>query len=195
MRGRLHRRWHRRHGDIGAGLLDGFDGGEVYAAGHGERNAGFFSGAEQAVQVVAGLGLFIQAGVDLDELRTQGADFLGAGDLVRDADEVNDDALVVGLGCLDGTGDGGVIGAPSTVTRSAPALKAISASSSPASMVFRSAKTILSGWAFLMAVMTERPRLHQRGAEFDDVHVFGDLAGEFEGGFGGQQVDSDLEFH
>ena len=46
---------------------------------------------------------------------------------------------------------------PSTVTRSAPALNASPASSSPASIVLRSANTILSGCASLIAVMARKP--------------------------------------
>ena len=37
--------------------------------------------------------------------------------------------------------------------------------------------------------------LDQRRAQFDDVDVLGNLAGQFEGGFGGQEVDGNLELH
>ncbi|MNE63375.1 hypothetical protein D3C80_1587210 [compost metagenome] len=47
--------------------------------------------------------------------------------------------------------------APIMVTKSAPALNAISASSSPASAVFISAKTSLLGCAFFIAVITAAP--------------------------------------
>ncbi len=97
-------------GDLCAGLLDRRDGVELHATGHGERNASLLTSCEQTVEVEARLGLLIQTGVHLDELGTQGANFLCAGGLVLDTDQVNDNTLVVGLGCLDGTGDGGVVG-------------------------------------------------------------------------------------
>jgi hypothetical protein len=148
-----------------APALDGVDGGEVHAAGDGEGNAGFLSGAQQDVQVVAGLGLFIQAGVEFDELGAEGARLLSAGDLVGNTDEINDDALAVCLGGLEAPAMVESSALPRTETKSAPALKAMSASSSPASMVFMSAKTILSGWASLTAVTAESPAALIRGVQ------------------------------
>src|SRR5665647_1398492 len=62
---------------------------------------------------------------------------------------------------------------PSTVTRAAPALKAMSASSSPASMVLRSAKTTLSGCAALMAVTARRPSALISGVPSSMMSTYG----------------------
>ena len=189
--------------DGGAGYGDGgscgFDTGDavgVDAAGDGEGHAGVAACGEEGVDGVAGLGLLIETGVELDPGDAEGLELLEAGGLVGDTDHVGDDGLVVGLAGLDGAGDGAVAGGGEDGHDVGTGLEGEVGFELTGVHGLHVGEDELVGVGGLdVGDDAEALLLDEGGAELDDVDVVGDLVEQGEGVGGGEKVDGDLQFH
>ena len=103
---------------------------------------------------------------------------------------------VVSLGSLDGAGDGGVVGCTEHGDQVSAGLEGdVGFEFAGVHGLEVSENNLVRVGVLDRGDNGEAFGRDQRGAELDDVNEFGNLAGQFEGGFGGQDVHGNLELH
>ena len=184
------------YGDGGASGFYSGDAVGVDAAGDGEGHAGCAACGEEGVDGVAGLGLLIETGVELDPVDAEGLDLLEAGGLVGDTDHVGDDGLVVGLARFDGAGDGAVTGGGEDGHDVGTGLEGEVGFELAGVHGFHVGEDELVGVGGLdVGDDAEALLLDERGAELDDVDLVGNFVEQAEGIGGGEKVNGYVQFH
>lgn len=183
-------------GDDGASGFDTGDAVGVDAAGDGEGHAGVAASGEEGVDGVAGLGLLVETGVELDPADAEGLELLEAGGLVGDTDHVGNDGLAVCLASLDGAGDGAVTGGGEDGHDVGTSLEGEVGFELAGVHGLHVGEDELVGIGGLdVGDDAETLLLDERGAELDDVDVGGDFVEQGEGVGGGEKIDGNLQFH
>jgi hypothetical protein len=100
----------------------------------------------------------------------------------------------MGLGCLDCTGDGGIVSHPEHGDQVSASLEGdVGFELTGVHRLQVSENDLVRVGVLHGGDHGEAFGLDQRRAQFDDVDVLGNLAGQFEGGFGGQEVNGNLQ--